>query len=642
MKRPGFQVREILHIAGDVPIIAFSHYLSYLLAFGFHIPEPHRGLVTTTLPLIVASTVVIFLPFGLYTNLRRYSGVKCMESVVSAITVSCIFVFGIMAFFAPAHCKPLGSVFLINWFVLIILIGGVRFQTRIRRDLDGLLRKSLGKKGQNGRRLMIVGAGDAGEMILREVRQNPNLGYVPVCLIDDDPAKRGRAIHGTRVLGTRDDIPRVVAEKNIDDIVISIPSATGEQISAIVEQCRKTTARYKTVPSVAELIHGCVVDVKQIRNVRIEDTLGREPVRLDLEKAKSVFSGKSVLVTGAAGSIGSELARQLCRFRPKKIILYEREETNLFETHQDLLSLTPGIDIIPVVGDILDEAHLDDAMSRYQPYAVFHAAAYKHVPMMEMNPLEAVRNNIFGTLTVARRSMAHGVERFVLISTDKAVHPTSVMGVSKRAAEMAVLSLEENTTAVMVVRFGNVLASRGSVTSIFEKQIARGGPVTITHPEMTRYFMTIPEAVQLILLAASIGKPRDMFILDMGKPVKIMDLAEKMIRLSGLEPGRDIKIEITGLRAGEKLSEQLFADGEMAVPTEIERILKINYDPNRYDGELLSRIESLLALIERGDGTAIREQLSEITQEAPSRPDRIQQRKRTRATNQAARIISAG
>jgi len=612
MKNYTLERKLFLIIATDILIIAFSHYLSYGLRFGFDIPEPYLQIFFKSLPLFISFTVAVFFPFNLYSDLWRYSGMKCMQSIVSAITISLGLVLGFLTLLFHGDSRSLWPIFLMNWFVSIILIGGFRFHVRILRDLGQSLFGKFNRGRRYGKRVMIVGAGDAGEMILREMRQNPGLGYIPVCFIDDNPEKKNRTIHGIAVVGTQEDIPRIVMKRGIDEIIITIPSASGKQISRIVEQCRRANVEFKTVPAVAELINGCIVGVKQIREVRIEDILGREPVRLNVRTAKRTFSRKNVLITGAGGSIGSEIARQISRFKPKEIILYEREESNLFHTHQELLSLVKDIDVIPVVGDILHEERLDEVMRRHEPYAVFHAAAYKHVPMMEENPFEAVQNNIFGSLTIARKSAEHKVRRFIFISTDKAVRPTSIMGASKRAAEKAVLSLEAGTTSFTVVRFGNVLASRGSVVSIFEKQIARGGPVTVTHPDATRYFMTIPEAVQLVLVASSIGNGREIFTLDMGEPVRIMDLAESMIRLSGLEPGRDIQIKLTGLRPGEKLSEEILANGETAVPTEFEKVISIQYDPHLYGRELLSEIEGLRMLTEARDKRAIMRRLQEI------------------------------
>jgi FlaA1/EpsC-like NDP-sugar epimerase len=604
-------------MASDVLIIGLSYLLAYLLRFGPGVPGTHFQAFLKSLPLIVAVNVAAFWKFRIYSGIWRYFSIQGMISIILAVTTSTVLVFGLSGLVSRPAGYP-KSVFLINWFVLIVLLGGYRFTIRVFRNLRRPLLSILRDQGCPGKRVMIVGAGDAGEMILREMRQNPRMAYIPVCLIDDNPEKLQKRIHGIPVLGNQTDIPQVVMEKAVDEAIIAIPSASGEQISRIVDQCRRAKVKFRTVPAVAELINGCIVGIRQIRDVRVEDILGREPIKLDLREAQKAFLGKTIVITGAGGSIGSELARQSIRFKPARILLYEREESNLFRIHQEMMEIALDSEVIPIVGDILDEARLDEVIGQYRPSVIFHAAAYKHVPMMEGNPFEAIQNNILGTLTVARASVDRGVDKFVLISTDKAINPTSVMGASKRAAEKAILSLGKKATAFVVVRFGNVLASRGSVVSIFEKQIARGGPVTVTHPDVTRYFMTIPEAVQLVLLASSIGRGGEIFLLDMGKPVRIMDLAESMIRLSGLEPGQDIPIKFIGLRPGEKLHEELSTDSETVVPTGFDRILSVKYDRRLYNGDVLAKIRCLQALTESRNERAIRLTLQEIVMDPMS------------------------
>jgi len=468
------------------------------------------------------------------------------------------------------------------------------------------------------KRLMIVGAGDAGEMILREILQNPRLGYNPVCFVDDAPDKVKRKIHGIPVLGGKSDISSLVERYEIEEVVIAIPSATGRQIRNVVDHCEQARVRFRTLPSVGELINGSV-RVSQIRDVKIEDILGRDSIRLDLDPARREITGKTVLVTGAAGSIGSELVRQIAQLVPSQIVLYERDENGLFHIVEEVTQRFPRDMFLPSVGDILDEKRLRAVMETTRPELVFHAAAYKHVPMMEANPAEAVKNNLLGTMEVAEESIRSDVRKFILISTDKAVNPVNVMGATKRAAEKGMLSLNGPHTEFMVVRFGNVLGSRGSVVPTFESQIATGGPVRVTDPEMTRYFMTIEEAAQLVLLASSIGRGGEIFVLDMGDPVKIMDLARNMITLSGFEPDKDIEIQVIGKRPGEKLHEALISDQERILERAFGKILKIGF--RRQEQNLLNRLDQLEDLVSLGDREAMLNALKAIVPEfVPDEP----------------------
>src|SRR5262249_27376099 len=455
------------------------------------------------------------------------------------------------------------SVLLLDMALTILATGGARFA--VRAYTEGV--KSYAAQ----KRTLIVGAGDAGSGIVRELQRNPNLDYKPVGFLDDNPSKKGIKIHGVKVLGETSALAEMIEQHAVSCVMIAIPSATGEQIQQIIGRCRECRVDFKILRPVADRIHRPHL-VNQLRSVRVEDLLGRAPVHLDVEAIEQKFHHKVVLITGAAGSIGSELVRQVARFAPEKVVLFDRSENDLFKIGIELSAELPGLQFVPVVGDILDVSLLRDVFALHHPDTVFHAAAYKHVPMMERNCFQAITNNVFGTYNVALVAKQYGAEQFVLISSDKAVNPTNIMAATKRVAELIVLGLEKTRTQFRAVRFGNVLGSNGSVLPVFEQQIARGGPVTVTHPDATRYFMTIPEAAQLVLQASAMGRGGEIFVLDRGEPMKITDLAANLIRLSGLEPERDIQITFTGLRPGEKLFEELSLEGERIKPTAHEKI----------------------------------------------------------------------
>jgi FlaA1/EpsC-like NDP-sugar epimerase len=451
-------------------------------------------------------------------------------------------------------------------------------------------------------------------MIAREIRQNPRLSLEVVGFVDDDPQKQGERFQGVPVLGRQEEIDGICQRQGIDEVIIAIPSATGKEIRQVVERCLAAKVKFKTLPGVGDLIDGRV-SVQSIREVSLDDLLGREPVRLEVDKIRGYLAGKRVLVTGAGGSIGSEICRQVARFGPKKIILFDNAETPLFFIEQELLKAAPDIRLVPIIGDIRYRARVEAIFDEFMPEVVFHAAAYKHVPMMEHNPAEAANNNVRGTKILADAADAFGAMHFVMISTDKAVNPTNVMGASKRAAELYVQTLSRRSkTHFVTVRFGNVLGSNGSVVPIFKEQIRHGGPVTVTHPEVTRYFMTIPEATQLVLQAGSMGRGGEIFLLDMGEPVRIVKLAEELIRLSGLRPYEDIDIAFTGLRPGEKLYEELLLDGEGIVPTSHGKIMVANSAP--CDEQMLNqRLEELFLAARTMDLTGTVDLLHKIVPE---------------------------
>ncbi len=450
------------------------------------------------------------------------------------------------------------SLFAIYWFILVVGLGGGRFIYRLWRDRQQT-------RTQAGPRInvLIAGAGSAGERLLRDIQLNPQLGLQVVGFVDDDSRKLNMSIHGVKILGTTADLPRLTDKLSAQQLFIAIPSAIGADLDRILRICDKAPLEIKTLPRVDDILMG-KIEVSLLRNLSLDDLLGRAPVELDSDDISEMVQGRSVLVTGAGGSIGSELCRQLARFTPSRLVLFESCEFFLYEKEMELREAFPGLDIVPVIGDVRDRNRVEHAFSNHRPDLVFHAAAYKHVPMMERNPSEAVRTNVLGTRNVVETAEKFGARKFVLISTDKAVNPTNIMGATKRIAEMICENMVTHgaRTQFITVRFGNVIGSNGSVVPLFKRQIERGGPVTVTHPEITRYFMSISEASKLVLQAASMGIGGEVFVLDMGRPIKIVDLVDRLIQLAGLVKDKDIKVEFTGLRAGEKLHEEMFQSGE--------------------------------------------------------------------------------
>lgn len=553
----------------QVAIIVGSLLLAFLFRFDLRIPAQYWPTLYALLPALLVIKLVVFWRMGLFTGWWRYVSMADLITIFKA-NVGASLSFVLYAVFVHRLENIPRTVLALDFIFCFLLMGGVRFVTRAFRE--NYFPMPLGKR-QEKTRVLVVGAGDAGQMIVREIRQNPRLNLEVVGFVDDDPKKKGERFQGIAVLGRQDGLTAICQEQAIDEVIIAIPSASGREIRQIVERCIEAEVRFKTLPGVGDLIDGRV-SIQSVRDVSLDDLLGREPVRLEIERIKASLAGKRVLVTGAGGSIGSEICRQIARFAPKKMILYENAETPLFHIEQELLQAAPGVRLIPIIGDIRYRSRVEAIFDEFMPEVVFHAAAYKHVPMMEHNPAEAVNNNIRGTKILADAADAFGVERFVMISTDKAVNPTNIMGASKRAAELYVQSLARRSrTTFVTVRFGNVLGSNGSVVPIFQEQIRKGGPVTVTHPEVTRFFMTIPEASQLVLQASSMGRGGEIFLLNMGEPVKIVKLAEELIRLSGLRPYEDIDIVFSGLRPGEKMYEELLLSGEGIVPTEHEMIM---------------------------------------------------------------------
>jgi FlaA1/EpsC-like NDP-sugar epimerase len=540
-----------LRFEGNVPAVFTSNYFS--IAF-----------------FVTLIRVSAFLYLGVYKGVWRYVGMTDLLTILKAISLGSIIILAATWAVVPGLGYP-RSVIIIEWLGDVMLIGGVRMAFRLWSH--GKMKAQV--KDQPQSRVLIVGAGDAGEMVARQMLAHPEYGYQPVAFADDDPQKQGRKIHGIIIGGGLKDILRLVEHKRADTIVIAIPSAPGQVVKEVVEQCQQARIRFKIVPGIKEIISG-EVSINQIRDIELEDLLRRPAVNVNLEEMAGYIKGKTILVSGAGGSIGSELCRQIATFAPGKLLLAGKGENSLYHIASELALKHKDLKLFTLICDVADAKRVDRIFEQYQPEAVFHAAAHKHVPMMELNPGEAVKNNIFGTRTLAGAALKHGAERFVLVSTDKAVNPTSVMGATKRIAEKVVMSLNgKGKTRFLAVRFGNVLGSSGSVVPLFKKQIASGGPITVTHPDMERYFMTIPEAVQLVIQAGAMGKGGEVFVLDMGQPVKIVDLAKDMIKLSGLTPGADIKIEFTGLRKGEKLYEELLTAEEGVNKTRHSQIFMV-------------------------------------------------------------------
>lgn len=569
----------------DVLLLTGSLILAYLIRFDFVLPRPYSVLLFQLLPFVLIVKIGCFYFFDLYRGMWRYTSIADLLNIIKASCVSSLVIICLILFSRSRFIGFPRSAFIMDWCFTVLLISGYRLCIRlyfehISNDKTSSIptRQVLTmffKKMAETKKLLIIGAGNGGEKIFREIQDNARLQYTVIGFLDDDLSKVGKTIHGIPVLGKISNIRKIAKKTNADEALIAIPSATSEQMRDILTHCSKSGIEFKTIPGIGELINGKVT-VSTIREVDYRDLLGRDVIRLDEEKIGSYLQRQCVMVTGAGGSIGSELCRQICRFNPHSIVLYERAESPLYEINHELEQDFGDIEIIPVLADIQYKEQLEKAFEAYRPQTVFHAAAYKHVPMLESQPWKAVYNNIQGTANLIEITNKFNVGRFVFVSTDKAVRPANVMGASKRIAEMLIQSQNGcgfSQTKFMTVRFGNVVGSVGSVIPLFKKQIKKGGPVTVTHPEVTRFFMTIPEACQLILQAGAMGNGGEIFLFDMGTSIKIDDMAKDLIRFSGFEPEVDIKIEYIGLRPGEKLFEELIIEGEDIVPTSHEKIM---------------------------------------------------------------------
>ena len=593
----------------DVLFLIASLYFALLLRFDFNIPPEYMIFLKLSIIPVVIITLIMNKIFNLYDRIWKYASVEELFSIVYSVSLANL-IFIIYSylinykFLENRFYRFPYTVHIIFWILSVLALGGIRFVYRVSED-----RNKGEYKNRREKRLLIVGAGDASAMLIREIKKHKNFNYDIIGLIDDDRAKKKKLINGIKVLGGRDEIQRICKDKSIEEIIIAMPSADIKTKRKIINICKTTKCKLKTLPGIYEMIDGNV-NMSKIRDVNIEDLLGREEVKLNNENINKYIKGKVILVTGGGGSIGSELCRQIARFGPGVLLIFDIYENNVYDVEMELNYKYPKLNKKIIIGSIRDVNRLEDIFQKYRPQVVFHAAAHKHVPLMENNPAEAVKNNIIGTYNVLKCCDKFKVGRFVQISTDKAVNPTSVMGATKRFCEIMVQAFDEDSeTEYVAVRFGNVLGSNGSVIPLFKKQIAHGGPVTVTHPEINRFFMTIPEAAQLVIQAGAIARGGEIFVLDMGKPVKIVDLAKDLITLSGYEPGVDIKIKYTGLRPGEKLYEEPLMNEVALTSTEHDKIFVEK--PNRIDMNFVEKSIEDFGKVVNGD----REQVIKLIEE---------------------------
>jgi FlaA1/EpsC-like NDP-sugar epimerase len=586
-------LRRAVQASVDACLLALAYGFAYVLRFD-SIPHRYQQLLVQSIAFVVVGKLLIFAVFGLYHKLWRFIDQQDFESIVKAVVAGSVAL--VAVFYAipkSVALDPPRGVIALDLLLTLGLVGGVRFL--VRAVLERRFRGAPVRRG--AREVLVVGAGNGGQLVAAELRRNPDLG-VPIGFVDDDPRKQGMRVSGLKVEGTTDQLARVLDDAEPEEVIIAIPSAPGVLRQKVVTACRARGIPVRTLPTVFELLSGGVELMRQVREVQVEDVLGREPVRVEIDRLGAYLSGEVVLVTGAGGSIGAELCRQISRVGPKQLVLVDNAENSLFEIRRELEQDRHFTRTLAILGDCKDAVRMGEVFTEHRPGVVFHAAAYKHVPLMEENPVEAVRNNAVGTRIVAAAAGNADAKRFVLVSTDKAVSPTTVMGASKALAEWALEAAQHRfpQTTFATVRFGNVLGSSGSVVPIFRRQIAAGGPVTVTDPAMTRYFMTIPEAVQLIIRSGALARGGEVYVLEMGDPVKIIDLARNMIRLSGREPDTEIAIEFVGRRPGEKIHEELFNPDERPQPTPAEKIVtaaRAPLDPEWVEGAF-ARVEELV------------------------------------------------
>jgi FlaA1/EpsC-like NDP-sugar epimerase len=629
--------RRLMIVVGHMALVSFAYFIAYALRFDLQIPPEQLRRYAATLPYLLAVRLVLFHRFGLFRGYWHLVGLRDLRQLASAVTLGSLAFVALLLFVGRLNGVP-GVVPVIDWLVTIMLAGGIRFLVRWMREepfrkpsrgqrtlLRWMKEEPFRRRPIRGKLALIVGAGTAGERLLRQLLHDPRHPLHIVGLVDDDPLKHGRAIHGVPVLGGSDELRRFVAIHHAQQIVIAIPSGSAETIRRLVARAAETGVAVKILPPTLDLLAADTPQINQVRDVQVEDLLGRDPVQLDMKDVAPELAGKVILVTGAGGSIGSELVRQIARFNPRRLLLLDRAESPLYFIHHEISESHPAIDVVPVLASVTNAGRLDRMFETYRPDCVFHAAAYKHVPMLEWNMIEGVWNNVVGTLRLAQSAARVGTKKFVLISTDKAVNPSSILGATKRIAEQIVRelpSLRASETDFRVVRFGNVLGSDGSVVPLFKRQLANGGPLTVTHPEMKRFLMTIPEAAQLVLEAAALPEAAGCIaVLEMGTQVRILELAEQMIRLSGLTPHHDVQIVFTGLRPGEKLEEELVAPGETLAQTSIEKIRVVA--GSGISGATLARqIRQLIAVTGQGDERTVVRALSTIVTEY--QPERLE------------------
>ena len=608
--RPRLFLRNRMVMLGDLFIIVVSALGSFALRtdlgplFVYYLPQ---ALWLMGISLIIKP--LVYYSFGLYRRMWIYASTKELKLIVVAVTTASVIVSLVIILLRAFEVLPYypRSTLLIDWLLSLVLVGGFRFSLRVIGETQPPDINTY----TGVRRVLVIGAGDAGELVVREMQKNAQLRLQPVCFLDDDLDKQKKQIHGVPVVGKVSDLPRMVVVRRIQEVIIAIPSAPGRVIRQVADVCRTRGIPFRTMPGIYELLGG-KVNVSRLREVEIADLLRREPASINDRLIGASLGGKQVLITGAGGSIGIELCRQVARWGPSSLILLGHGENSIFESLLEMEENFPSLPIHAVIADVRDLDRLNIVFDNLRPQVVFHTAAHKHVPLMEANIEEAVTNNILGTRNIVEVSLNYDVERLVLISSDKAIRPSSIYGATKRLSELLVLNAaHQSGRQFSVVRFGNVLGSRGSVVPLFERQIARGGPITITHPDMERYFMTIPEAVYLVLQASTMGQGGEVFVLNMGEQVRILDLAEDIIRLSGLEPGTDIEIMFTGIRPGEKLSEELWDKGAHYEPTSHPDIVLLADEDLLTDPELTHIVDELVHLAREGDSTAIVDILDE-------------------------------
>ncbi len=609
--------RRPLMLLIDTALIALSYYGAFVLRFDGRIPPAQVEVFARTLVWLVAIRLAASTVFRLHHMVWRYTGLSDLVAIAGAALTGTIIFAGLVSFVLRVGWLP-RSIYAIDTLLLVALFAGVRALRRIAHDRGDF---------QSRKRILIFGAGDAGEMIVRDMKYSPYYGYTPIGFIDDDPTKIGRRIHGVRVLGARADLGNVIATHAPDEVLIAMPSMTPATIRAIMKALESCRVPVKTLPSLRDVIDGRV-SITDIRNVALEDLLGRAPIGLDSNRLGHLIAGQSVLITGAGGSIGSELCRQIWALKPRTLVMYERYENALYTVEKQLRDGGAGEGLVAAIGDICDQRRLESLLKRHGVRLIFHAAAHKHVPLMESNPCEAIKNNVCGTRILAETAARCGVKSFVLISTDKAVNPTNVMGASKRVAELLVKAQARRTgLGFAAVRFGNVLGSNGSVVPRFMEQIRSGGPVTVTHPKMQRFFMLIHEAVQLVLHAATLIQPGAIYALNMGDQIAIADMASHLIRLSGLMPDRDIEIEFTGVRPGEKIQEELIGADERVEQSEISHVLLLRGGKEPDSEWLFEKVRSMEKAADAGDADGILELLGQVIPSfSRSRPATVETR----------------
>jgi FlaA1/EpsC-like NDP-sugar epimerase len=615
MKDPVYRHRMVQFIA-DAAVAALAFFLAFQFRFldvAGGIPERYWTVLWGSIGFVALGKAIIFTALGLNQKWWRYFGFGDFPLILRAVAIASAVLVVVFTVAQPFSVGIPRSVVIMDFLLCLLFVGGVRMVGRFVAE-----RPARSARRRKGREALVVGAGSGGQMVVREMLLNPNLGSKAIGFVDDDPRKRGMRLLGLKVLGSTDEIGRVLDQTKPDEVIIAIPSAPGVLRGKVVAACREREITVQTLPTVFELLRGGVQLTRQLREVQVEDVLGRDPVVMELDRVAAYLNDRIVLVTGAGGSIGAELSRQIARVRPRLLILLDHAEDNLFEVDREMLDQWHFSGVESVLADCKEGDRMLEVMQRFKPDVVFHAAAYKHVPLMETNPLEAVRNNAIATRVTAETAAVAGAERFVLVSTDKAVNPGTVMGASKAMAEWIVEAAGHRhpDTRFITVRFGNVLASSGSVVPIFRSQIERGGPVTVTDHDMTRYFMTIPEAVQLVIRAGDLGSATgEVYVLEMGDPVRIIDLARNMIRLAGYEPDRDVAIEIIGRRPGEKLHEELLNVDERSEPTEASRIVRAVRERPLDPGWVERTVTDLEQLVVAGDETGLAQRVVALVAE---------------------------